>query len=150
MPTTPSFGLRYPALTAAPNVPADLLNLATDIDNLIKGGAWSALTLNAGGVAGTFTATAGYPLQYRKVGNRCHVRGMVTWTTGLLTSIMTTAPTPPLTATWLGMSIGSSTTCVTQILIGTSGAIQIPGASYYTGAPSAGMSIAVNGSWLVD
>jgi len=150
MPTTPKFGLRYPALTAAPNVPADLLNLATDVESLISGPAWSSLALNVGGVTGAFTATPGYPLQIRKIGNRCTVRGMVTWTTGLLTNVMATVPNPPLTATWLGMSLGSSTTCVAQVLVGVSGAIQIPGVSYYTGTPNAGMSIAVNGSWLVD
>ena len=32
MGTTPNFAFRYPALTAAPNVPLDLQNLATDVD----------------------------------------------------------------------------------------------------------------------
>ncbi len=38
MPTT-SKGFRYPTSTAAPNVPADLQNLATDVDNYM--GAWA-------------------------------------------------------------------------------------------------------------
>ncbi|GIF16542.1 hypothetical protein [Actinoplanes teichomyceticus] len=32
MPTTPNLGLRYPALSSAPNVPLDIGNLAADVD----------------------------------------------------------------------------------------------------------------------
>lgn len=32
MPTTPNFALRYPAPSAAPNVPQDIGNLASDVD----------------------------------------------------------------------------------------------------------------------
>jgi hypothetical protein len=35
VPTTSSSGLRYPASSAAPNVPADLQNLATDLDTKV-------------------------------------------------------------------------------------------------------------------
>lgn len=35
MPTTLSSGLRYPAASAAPNVPQDIQNLATDLDNKV-------------------------------------------------------------------------------------------------------------------
>jgi len=35
LPTTSSSGLRYPASSAAPNVPADLQNLATDLDHAV-------------------------------------------------------------------------------------------------------------------
>lgn len=37
MPTTPNYALRYPSLTNAPNVPADMQNLATDTDTAVKG-----------------------------------------------------------------------------------------------------------------
>jgi hypothetical protein len=35
LPTTSSSGLRYPASSAAPNVPADIQNLATDLDTKV-------------------------------------------------------------------------------------------------------------------
>ena len=38
MPTTPTYGLRYPANTDAPNVPLDIGNLATDIEAKIAPG----------------------------------------------------------------------------------------------------------------
>lgn len=37
MPTTATYGLRYPSLTSAPNVPADMQNLANDTDAAIAG-----------------------------------------------------------------------------------------------------------------
>ena len=152
MPTTPNSLLRYPGMSDAPNGPVGLQNLALDVDAVLAGAAWSALTLNLGGVAGNFTATAGYSLQVRKIANRVHVRGMVTWSTGLLTSVMTTVPvgSRPTTATWMQVSLGSGTTCVTQVLCSANGTISIPGVAYYTGTPSAPMRIAINGSWLVD
>lgn len=36
MSTTPKYGLRYPVSTAAPNVPQDIQNLATDVDNSLS------------------------------------------------------------------------------------------------------------------
>lgn len=55
MPST-SKGLRYPASTAAPNVPQDIQNLASDVDAelFVNGGA-------SGAMAGT-APTAGQPL----------------------------------------------------------------------------------------
>lgn len=35
MPTTANFGLRYPALTNAPDVPTDIKNLADDVDGAL-------------------------------------------------------------------------------------------------------------------
>lgn len=37
MPSTTNFGLRYPALGDAPNVPQDMQNLASDVDTLLTG-----------------------------------------------------------------------------------------------------------------
>lgn len=115
---------------------------------------WVALTLNSGGTAGTFTATAGYTLQYRQIGNRVYLRGMVTWAANVLTNVMTTLPAgarPTGQNVWpCGNALGTGTNCVMQILVSTTGAIQIPSTSYYTGTPAVGMAIRVSGSFLVD
>lgn len=37
MPTTTNLGLRYPSLASAPNVPADIQNLASDVDGKLVG-----------------------------------------------------------------------------------------------------------------
>lgn len=50
MPTTPTLGLRYPAPSAAPNVPQDLSNLATDTETQVLArpkGPWRATQLLA-------------------------------------------------------------------------------------------------------
>lgn len=112
---------------------------------------WVALTLNSGGVAGTFTAVTGYPLQYRQVGNRVWVRGMVTFSTNNVTNVMTTLPAAatPAQSTWLDLTIGGGTNYIMQILVSSSGTIQIP-SSYYTGTAATGMQINVTGTFLID
>lgn len=35
MPTTPTYAFRYPASTNSPNVPLDISNLATDVENYL-------------------------------------------------------------------------------------------------------------------
>jgi hypothetical protein len=113
---------------------------------------WLGLTLNLGGSAGSFIATTNYPLQYRKIGNRVSLRGMVTWNAHLLTDVITTLPVGarPSYQAWLSLAIGSGTTCVMQPLVGPGGGIQIPSASYWTGVPDAPMAIPLVGSFLVD
>jgi hypothetical protein len=114
---------------------------------------WVNLTLNSGGTAGTFTATGGYTLQYRKIGNRVLIRGMVTWSNNVLTNPITTLPAgawPTTENAWLRTSVGSGTSWIGQILVSTAGVVQIPSTSYYTGTPVATMSIAVSGEFVVD
>ncbi len=85
MPST-SRGYRYPASSAAPNVPQDLQNLASDlntdvgaIDTLVDGlagtTAWTALTL-AGGFE-NWTGVTGPVPAYRVTGNRVEVQGYI-------------------------------------------------------------------------
>ena len=75
MPTT-ALGFRYPAGTAYPNVPQDLQNLATDIDNkLYKGGPTvTALAINAG-----WHAAVGFapPAVYKDASGLICLTGMI-------------------------------------------------------------------------
>lgn len=151
MPTTPNRALRYPQLTDAPNVPQAVQDLASDVDTILGADSgWITLVLNSGGVAGTWTATPGYVLAYRKIGVRVEIRGMATWSTALLTNVITTMPAgarPPVSS-WIGTSIGAGTTVIAQILVEASGVVSIPSATYYTGTPSAPSPFRVAGSYL--
>lgn len=62
MPTT-SKGFRYPASTAAPNVPADLGNLAGDVDTYL--GAWADYTPTLG-----WTNTTATIAKWRRVAGK--------------------------------------------------------------------------------
>lgn len=108
---------------------------------------WGALTPGA-----NYGAVSGHALRYRKIGNRVTVTGMVSWDTGLLAgSTIATLPSSarPAATTWLCTAVGSGTTCVMQLMVGTNGIIQIP-SGYYTGTPEASMAIRVSGSFLID
>lgn len=52
MPTTTNYGFRYPTTNNAANVPQDIQNLATDVDNQLK--------TVATGTTGTIAAAAGW------------------------------------------------------------------------------------------
>lgn len=61
MPTTSNRALRYPAPTAGPNVPQDIQNLATDVDNalaLIFGKMWRTSGASGSLTVGTETVVA--------------------------------------------------------------------------------------------
>jgi hypothetical protein len=65
VPTTTTGLFRYPASTAAPNVPQDVQNLATDADSALVRARWvdlfvSATTYNSGVTATTFTTLSGH------------------------------------------------------------------------------------------
>lgn len=66
MSTTPKSGLRYPASTATPNVPGDLLNLATDLDWVGANYASTAArdAANPSPAAGDECRVAGRPMVY--------------------------------------------------------------------------------------
>ncbi len=85
MPTT-SRGYRYPASSAAPNVPQDLQNLAADlnsdvgtIDTLVDGlagtTAWTDLTLAAG--FENWTGVTGPAPALRVAGNQVYAQGYI-------------------------------------------------------------------------
>lgn len=126
MPTT-SRGYRYPASSAAPNVPQDVQNLASDlntdvgaintrVNNLEGSGSWTTLPLDA--AVQNWTGTAGPVPGYKKVGSRVWVQGYVQRVGGTLFTFGTaftiaTLPTGnrPLnrSALYWGMSQFSST-----------------------------------------
>ena len=71
MGTTANIGLRYPDLTAAPNVPLDIENLANDTDAYLIGGSWTDLT----GLASGWTVPSGQVAQCRMVAGEVVFRG---------------------------------------------------------------------------
>lgn len=60
MPTTPTHGLRYPALSDAPNVPLHMANLATDVDNLLALPTYAQLLQTT---AWNYTSGGWHPIQ---------------------------------------------------------------------------------------
>lgn len=73
MPTTSTYGWRYPSSGDAPNIPQDIQNLANDIEDDLEG-SWANLTLYSGYTSfGTgYTAPS-----YRVSAGIVHLRGMV-------------------------------------------------------------------------
>lgn len=84
MPTTSNMALRYPAASAAPNVPQDIQNLAADVDAL--GGAWTAYS-PIWSASGTQPVPNNGALtgNHRLIGKLAHVR--ITLTIGSTTTI---------------------------------------------------------------
>jgi len=97
VPTT-SRGYRYPLGSAAPNVPLDLANLASDVNGdvgaldatieVLDGtSAWTNFTLAAG--FQNYTGIAGYPPGYKITGNRVFIRGWIERTAAALFTFAT-------------------------------------------------------------
>lgn len=73
MPTTPTYGFRYPGTGDLPNGPQQIQNLAEDVEDELEG-TWANLTLYTGFVS----FGAGYTVpSYRVFAGVVHLRGMV-------------------------------------------------------------------------
>lgn len=94
MPTTPNLALRYPDLTVAPNVPADIQNLATDVDT--PNGAWTAWTPTVTGWTTVTTTLTGWA--YQKFGKTVRFRGQLALATVTTLGSATINMTLPFTA----------------------------------------------------
>ena len=105
---------------------------------------WLDLTLTGG-----FSSVTSYPLQWRRVGNRCEVRGMVTIPGSSQSSAFATIPegSRPSNPSWLQGAVTSGRQVVSPALSNTSGEINLP-SGYWTATPSGVVSI--TGSWTVD
>jgi hypothetical protein len=86
MPDT-TLGITYPSLTDAPEGPAQMQTLATDVDTLIaadrtaRDAAWTLYTPTiTGATAGTWTAgTATISTYYKRIGRTVFLQGRITW-----------------------------------------------------------------------
>lgn len=128
MPTTPNYSFPYPALTNAPNVPADIQALASGLDTFLKAArpqpgaqAWQNGTSNITLNSSTFTAAIdvavadpGYPY-YLECGAQAVASAASLWTAGA----------PPLT------NLQVTLDTVTGTLINSS---QSPGGPTFAGA----------------
>lgn len=102
MPTTTK-GFRYPAATAAPNVPADMQNLATDVDTYL--GDWADYTPTLSWTANTTITSA----KWRRVAGKLIAVEFLLTTTGAPTSATLTLSLPATAAFATGSRISSGT-----------------------------------------
>jgi len=130
MPTTSINALRYPASSAAPNVPQDIQNLASDVDNKIVP-RFSTTTARDSAipspVAGQMAMVAGKPYLYNG-----GWKGLSKATAGAIQAVTLNASGDINIAHGLGLT----PTFVTLSLVGTVGAAQYGVAKSYQ-APDA-------------
>lgn len=112
-------------------------------------GSWESLTLASG-----WTAVAGYNPQIRKYGRIVEVRGMVKFTSGLITAnVVSSLPItyrPTGQAAILPTSMGSNSKAHLTFFVFAAGNISVPSSAYYSGSPAANDTYPLRGFWSSD